>query len=251
MITQNPSRITSKLRNRMPSAVGRGRGATSTSAFWATMAEVLPRFLPVLLAGLAVAVQVALGAFALALVGGLALALLTRSPIRLLRAPAWGYVELIRGTPALTQLFILYFGLSEIGLSLSPMTAAIAGLGANGAAYLANVYRAGIDAVDRGQREAALSLGLTPFAVLVEVVLPQAVRIMIPPFCNHAIQLLKDTSLVSAVAAPEIMFRARGLVMETYLSMHVYLLVAVIYLACTIPLAHLAARIERRLGQGR
>jgi His/Glu/Gln/Arg/opine family amino acid ABC transporter permease subunit len=215
------------------------------------MADVLPRFLPVLLEGLLVAAQVALGAFALALVAGLLLALLTRSPVRLLRAPAWAYIELIRGTPALTQLFILYFGLSEIGLSLSPMTAAVTGLGANGAAYLAHVYRAGIDAVDRGQREAALSLGMTPAAVLLEVVLPQAVRVMVPPFCNHAIQLLKDTSLVSAVAAPEIMFRARSLVMETYLSMHVYLLVAAIYLACTIPLAHLSARIERRLARSR
>jgi His/Glu/Gln/Arg/opine family amino acid ABC transporter permease subunit len=215
------------------------------------MAEMLPRFLPVLLEGLLVAVEVAIGAFMVALVAGLLLALLTRSTVRLLRAPAWVYIELVRGTPALTQLFILYFGLSEIGLSMSPMTAAIVGLGANGAAYLAHVYRAGIDAVDRGQREAALSLGMTPRTVLTDVILPQAVRIMIPPFCNHAIQLLKDTSLVSAVAAPEIMFRARGLVMETYLSMHVYLLVAVIYLACTIPMAHLAARIERRLGRGR
>ena len=92
---------------------------------------------------------------------------------------------------------------------------------------------------------------MTPAAVLLEVVLPQAVRVMIPPFCNHAIQLLKDTSLVSAVAAPEIMFRARSLVMETYLSMHVYLLVAAIYLACTIPLAHLSAHIERRLARSR
>ena len=120
-------------------------GGTSTVAFWATMAEMLPRFLPVLLEGLLVAVEVAVGAFAVALVIGLVLALLTRSPLRAVRAPAWGYIELIRGTPALTQLFILYFGLSEIGLSLSPMTAAITGLGANGAAYLAHVYRAGID----------------------------------------------------------------------------------------------------------
>jgi His/Glu/Gln/Arg/opine family amino acid ABC transporter permease subunit len=214
------------------------------------MAEMLPRFLPVLLEGLLVALQVAIGAFAVALAAGLLLALFTRSTVRLLRAPAWAYIELVRGTPALTQLFILYFGLSEIGLSMSPMTAAIVGLGANGAAYLAHVYRAGIDAVDRGQREAALSLGMTPRTVLTYVILPQAVRIMIPPFCNHAIQLLKDTSLVSAVAAPEIMFRARNLVMETYLSMHVYLLVAAIYLACTIPLAHLSARLERRLGRG-
>ena len=86
--------------------------------------------------------------------------------------------------------------------------------------------------------------------VLLDVVLPQAVRIMMPPFCNYAIQLLKDTSLVSAVAAPEIMFRARNLVMETYLSMQIYLLVAVIYLAISIPSAHLAARLRAAAGAG-
>ena len=204
-----------------------------------------------LLAGFWISVQVALGAFAVALAGGLALALLAASPLRLLRVPAWAYIELMRGTPALTQLFIIYFGLADLGLGMPPMAAAIVGLGMNGSAYLSQVYRAGLEAVDRGQREAALSLGMVPAVVLQDVVLPQAVRIMVPPFCNYAIQLLKDTSLVSAVAAPEIMFRARNLVMETYLSMHVYLLVAAIYLAASIPLAHLAARLERHLGRGR
>ena len=207
--------------------------------FWAKLVEVGPHFLPVLLAGFWISVQVALGALTVALAGGLVLALLATSPLRLLRAPAWAYIELMRGTPALTQLFIIYFGLADLGL------------GMNGSAYLSQVYRAGLEAVDRGQREAALSLGMVPAIVLQDVVLPQAVRIMVPPFCNYAIQLLKDTSLVSAVAAPEIMFRARNLVMETYLSMHVYLLVAAIYLAASIPLAHLAARLELRLGRGR
>jgi polar amino acid transport system permease protein/cystine transport system permease protein len=220
-------------------------------AFWAKLVEVCPHFLPVLLAGFWISVQVAFGAFVLALAGGLALALLAASPLPVLRVPAWAYIEVMRGTPALTQLFIIYFGLADLGLGMPPMAAAIVGLGMNGSAYLSQVYRAGLEAVDRGQREAALSLGMAPAIVLQDVVLPQAVRVMVPPFCNYAIQLLKDTSLVSAVAAPEIMFRARNLVMETYLSMQVYLLVAAIYLAASIPLAHLAARLERHLSRGR
>jgi His/Glu/Gln/Arg/opine family amino acid ABC transporter permease subunit len=215
--------------------------------FWETMVTVFPRFMPVLLEGALVAVEVAAGALLFALAGGLVLALATLAPLRILRIIGRSYIELMRGTPALTQLFIIYFGLADIGLGMPPMAAAIVGLGANGAAYLAEVFRAGISAVHRGQNEAALSLGLPPIDVMRFVVLPQATRIMVPPFCNYAIQLLKDTSLVSSVAAPEIMFRARNLVMDTYLSMHVYVLAAAIYLAISIPLSHLASRLQRNL----
>src|SRR5690349_6685252 len=148
--------------------------------FWHTMIEVFPRFMPVLLEGAVVAVEVAAGALIVALAGGLILALATLASIRPLRVLARTYIELIRGTPALTQLFIIYFGLADIGLGMPPLAAAIVGLGGNGAAYLAEVYRAGILAIHRGQSEAALSLGLTPFDVMRFVVLPQAVRIMLP-----------------------------------------------------------------------
>ncbi len=211
------------------------------------MVEVFPKFVPILLAGAFVAAQVAAGALLLALAGGLLLALATLAPVRVVRIIGRAYIEIMRGTPALTQLFIIYFGLSDIGLSLPPMAAAIVGLGANGAAYLSEVFRAGIFAIHQGQNEAALSLGMTPFDVMRYVVLPQATRIMVPPFCNYAIQLLKDTSLISSVAAPEIMFRARNLVMETYLSMHIYLLVAGIYLSISIPLSVMASHLQRKL----
>jgi His/Glu/Gln/Arg/opine family amino acid ABC transporter permease subunit len=217
--------------------------------FWAKLVEVLPDFLPVLLEGFLVSLQVASGSFALAMVLGLVLAVAAGSSLRAIRWAAIGYIELFRGTPALTQLFIIYFGLAEIGLGMPPMAAAIVGLGANGAAYLSQVYRAGIEAVERGQREAALTIGLRPAQAMRYVVLPQAFRVMVPAFCNQGIQLLKDTTLVSSVAAPEIMFRARNLVMETYLSMQVYLLVAVIYLAVGIPLGLASRRLERRLAR--
>ena len=213
--------------------------------FWEILIRETPNFLPVLLEGAVVALEVAAGAVGIAIIGGLLLAVMLRSTFRPARVVARSYVELMRGTPALTQLFIIYFGLADIGLGLPPLAAAIVGLGANGAAYLAEVFRAGISAIHRGQTEAALSLGLPPLEVMRFVVLPQAIRIMLPAFCNYAVQLLKDTTLASSVAAPEIMFRARNLVMETYLSMQIYLLVACIYLAMSIPLSHLASRLQR------
>jgi len=213
--------------------------------FWEILIREIPYFLPVLLQGAVVAVEVAAGALCLALVGGLVLAVMLLSPIAPVKIAARSYVELMRGTPALTQLFIIYFGLADIGLGMPPLAAAIVGLGANGAAYLSEVFRAGISAIHRGQTEAALSLGLPPLEVMRFVVLPQAIRIMLPAFCNYAVQLLKDTTLASSVAAPEIMFRARNLVMETYLNMQIYLLVACIYLTMSIPLSHLASRLQR------
>jgi His/Glu/Gln/Arg/opine family amino acid ABC transporter permease subunit len=215
-------------------------------SFWDILVRTAPHFLPILLEGAVVALEVAAGALCLALAGGLLLALMLLAPLPPLRWLARSYVELMRGTPALTQLFIIYFGLADVGLSLPPLAAAIVGLGMNGAAYLSEVFRAGIAAIHRGQTEAALSLGLPPADVLRFVTLPQAVRIMLPAFCNYAVQLLKDTTLASSVAAPEIMLRARNLVMETYLSMQIYLLVACIYLAMSIPLSHLAARLQNR-----
>ena len=215
--------------------------------FWDVLVRVTPSFLPVLLDGALVAFEIAVGAMLVALAGGLVLALVMQTPFRPL---ARSYVELMRGTPALTQLFIIYFGLADVGLGMPPLPAAIVGLGANGAAYLAEIFRAGITAVHRGQSEAALSLGIPPDQVMRYVILPQAVGLMLPPLCNYAVQLLKDTTLASSVAAPEIMFRARNLVMETYLSMQVYLLVACIYLSLSIPLSHLAARLQASANRG-
>jgi His/Glu/Gln/Arg/opine family amino acid ABC transporter permease subunit len=202
-------------------------------------------FLRVLLGGAATTIEVACGALAVALVFGLAVALLRLSRWRICRLAAISYIEVVRGTPALVQLFVIYFGLPDIGLHPQPMTAAIMGLGINGAAYLAEVYRAGIKAIHAGQVEAALSLGMMPTQAMRYVILPQALRIMIPPITNFAVVLIKDTALVSVVAAPEIMFFARNLVTETFQSMQVYLLAGCIYLCMTVPMGRLVASLER------
>ncbi|MBX6323776.1 MAG: amino acid ABC transporter permease [Rhodospirillaceae bacterium] len=191
-------------------------------------------------------VEVAAGALVIALALGLLVALLRVSAVKPLRWLGLVYTDIIRGTPALAQLFIIYFGLSDIGIEFDPITAAVVGLGMNGAAYVGEIYRAGIQAIGRGQIEAALSLGMTPARTMRFIVLPQAVRLMLPPLTNYAISLVKDTAIISAIAAPEIAFEARRLVQETFLSNQVYLLAALIYLAITIPMSRLAKRLERR-----
>lgn len=203
-------------------------------------------FLTTLLGGWPETVIVAAVSLVFALVFGLFVALMRISRWRLLRWFAIAYIEFLRGTPALVQLFVIYFGLPDIGLSPTPFQAAIIGLGLNGAAYLAEIYRAGIESIHRGQMEAALSLGLTPANAMRYIVLPQAVRTMLPPITNFAIVLLKDTSIVFAVGVVEIMALARNLVTETLHSAAVYLIAGAIYLCMTIPMARLAARLERQ-----
>jgi polar amino acid transport system permease protein/cystine transport system permease protein len=160
-------------------------------------------------------------------------------------------VDVFRAVPVLTQLFIIYFGLAELGARLDPIPAAIIGFGINGGAYLTEVFRAGIEAVHRGQSEAALAIGMTPAQALRVIVLPQAMRVVVPPLGNFAIGLLKDTSVASSVAAPELSFRAHMLVDQTYLSTQIYLTVAALYLAMSLPLARLVRVIERRMARSR
>ncbi|HTO81737.1 MAG TPA: amino acid ABC transporter permease [Methylomirabilota bacterium] len=202
-------------------------------------------FLTTLLGGWPETAGVAAASLVFALIVGLFIALLRLSRWRLLRFPAVAYVEFFRGTPALVQLFVIYFGLPDTGFQPSPLQAAIVGLGLNGAAYLSEIYRAGIESIHRGQMEASLSLGMTPASAMRYIILPQAIRTMLPPITNFAIVLLKDTAIIFAVGVVEIMALARNLVTETLQSAVVYLIAGAIYLCMTIPMARFAARLER------
>ncbi len=216
--------------------------------FWSKMWDWLPEILPVLLHATLMTVKVTLGALIVALVLGLFVAVARISPFKIVRYAATVYTDVMRGTPALVQLFIIYFGLSEIGIEFGPVSAAIVGLGMNGAAYVGEIYRAGIESLHRGQMEAALSLGMTPTGAMRWIILPQAIRLMLPPLCNYAILLVKDTAIISTIAAPEIMFEARRKVQATFmhsLSGQIYLLSAIFYLALTLPLSQVAKRLER------
>jgi His/Glu/Gln/Arg/opine family amino acid ABC transporter permease subunit len=214
-------------------------------SFWEVLNQRGWYFITTLIGGWPATVSVAAGSLVFALVFGLIVALLRMSRWRIVRIPAVAYIEFFRGTPALVQLFVIYFGLPDIGIEPSPLQAAIIGLGLNGAAYLAEIYRAGIESIHRGQMEAALSLGMTPARAMQYIVLPQAIRTMLPPITNFAIVLLKDTAIIFAIGVVEIMALARNLVTETLQSAVIYLLAGAVYLCMTIPMARIAARLER------
>ncbi|MFI5015150.1 MAG: amino acid ABC transporter permease [Hyphomicrobiales bacterium] len=214
---------------------------------WLTVWDLLP----ILLLGAVTTVEVTAGGFVLAALIGLIFAVLQRLDWHPLRVAIAIYVDVFRAVPVLTQLFIIYFGLTEIGIRLDPLPSAIVGFGINGGAYLTEVFRAGIESIHRGQMEAAQMLGMTRLKALRIVILPQAVRVVLPPLGNFAIGLLKDTALASAVAAPELMFRARTLVDKTFLATQIFVTAAAIYLAMSLPLGYLTRQAEARLSRGR
>lgn len=215
-------------------------------------APVFERFvgvLPVLLGGVGVAVSIALGAFVLAALLGTALAVLrTFAQTAVVGALIGAYTEWQRNVPGIAHLFILYFGLPALGLRLPPVAAAIIGLGLVSAAAVCDILTAALRSLHAGQREAALAAGLTPWQTLRLVLLPQAMRISAPAFGNCTCQLLKDTSIASAIAAPEIMFFARNLVTATFDTTLIYLAVIGLYALLLAPVGLLFAWWNRHEG---
>ena len=211
--------------------------------------DIFTDSLPELLVAAGGTLRMTAFAFLFAALLGLALAIL-RLAGGLTGRLAFLYIEIVRGMPALALLFLIYFGLS-LGLVLNSFVAAVVAFGLNGAAYLAEVYRAGIQAVDPGQREAAQMLGLRRSQVMYEITLPQAVPVVLPPMCNYLVSLLKDTSIASLIAAPELMLRSRDLAGTYYLPMEFYLLAGAMYLIMAWPMMHGARRLERRFTRGR
>ncbi|MBI4677628.1 MAG: ABC transporter permease subunit [Elusimicrobia bacterium] len=215
-------------------------GNVSTLREWRT-------FLPLLLEGAVVTVEISFLSMALAIALGLALALAKLFGVTPVRWASTAYIEVFRGTPLLIQLYMIYYGLPNLGIRLSSFEAAVMGLGLNYAAYEAENYRAGIQAIPEGQMEAALSLGMTRWQALRRVVLPQAVRIVIPPISNDFIALFKDSSLVSVITMVELTKVYGMLATTTYDYMGLGLMTAAIYLALSYPASLAAKFIERKL----
>lgn len=185
--------------------------------------------------------------FALAVVIGVLLALGKLSRIRLIRGFCAAYIEIARGVPALAVLFLIYFGLVPLGIVLDAFVAGFIGLGMSAGGYIAEVFRAGIQAVHKGQREAALATGMTPAMSFRYIILPQAVRIILPPLLNMLIILLKDTSICSLISTPELMLRAKDLAMMSFLPMHLFLLAGLIYFLLAWPLSLVTRRVEAHM----
>ena len=218
--------------------------------FLAVYAENWDSWWPQIAAATGNTVLLTVCSFALAVVIGLLLALGKLSPVRVVRAFCTAYIEIARGVPALAILFLLYFGLVPLGIVLDAFVAGFVGLGLSAGGYIAEVFRAGIEAVHKGQREAALAVGMTPATSFRYIVLPQAMRIVLPPMLNMLILLLKDTSICSLISTPELMLRAKDLAMMSFLPMHLFVLAAVIYFLMAWPMSLLTRRVEARMRRG-
>jgi polar amino acid transport system permease protein len=214
-------------------------------AFWRDTTE----FLPILMSGVALTIIVTLGSLVLSTMLGLVWALMRVSGIGFLTGLSAGVINVIRGIPIIVLLFYLYFVMPEFGLTLTALQAAILGLGIAYSAYQAENFRAGIEAIDKGQIEAAQAIGMSWWLTMRRVVLPQAVRIVLPPYGNVMIMMLKDSSQASTITVAELALQGKLIASSTFKNTSVFTLVALMYLTMSIPLILLVRHFEKRAGQ--
>ncbi|MCA9863923.1 MAG: ectoine/hydroxyectoine ABC transporter permease subunit EhuD [Thermomicrobiales bacterium] len=201
--------------------------------------------LPALLEGLKITVELTFIVLAISLVLGVIVALCRLSKNRVLSAVTGFYVDFMRSTPLLVQLIYIYFVLPTIGIRLDPFVAGVVGLSLNYSAYLSEVYRSGIQAIPRGQLDAAAALGMRPSLTMRRIVLPQAIRIVIPPLGNYFVSLFKDTSLVSVLTLQELLFSGQIIISRTYDYFTIYTMVLLLYFLVCYPSLMLVRHLEK------
>lgn len=209
---------------------------------WAFAWEILPELLgtlDVVLAAVAVGTMIALTL-------GLGWALLRRSPVWVVRTTAHGIVEVIRSTPLLIQLYILFFVAPDLGITLSPLVTGMVGLGLHYSCYMAEVYRAGIEAVPRGQWDAAVALGMSRSRTWRAVILPQAIPRVVPALGNYVIAMFKDTPLLAAISVAELLKTSKQLGAEHFRYLEPLTLVGLIFLALSLAASGLVRLLEKR-----
>ncbi len=212
------------------------------------LSERIQEYLPLLVTGLWQTVAVTLISLVLASALGLMWALMRSSGNRWLSLPARYIVEFLRGIPILVVLFYIYFVMPEVGLDLTAFQAGVMGLALTYSCYIGETFRGGIEAVDRGQIEAAKSIGMKHGKMMRRIVVPQAFRIALPPYGNNMVMLLKDSSQVSVISVAELTMQGKMLASSTFDNMTVFTMVAALYLCLTIPLNFLMRRVELKMG---
>jgi polar amino acid transport system permease protein len=205
-------------------------------------------FLPILMHGVALTIIVTLGSLLLSTLLGLIWAFMRVSGIAPLSWASAAIINLIRGIPIIVLLFYLYFVMPDLGITLTALQAAILGLGIAYSAYQAENFRAGIEAIDKGQVEAAQAIGMGWWLTMRRVVLPQAVRIVLPPYGNIMIMMLKDSSQASTITVAELALQGKLIASSTFKNTSVFTLVALMYLTMSIPLILLVRHFEKRAG---
>lgn len=213
---------------------------------WSLVTDNLDR----LFQGLAILVVIAVVAYIIAMALGLVLMLMRRSAFPLLRWPAAVVVEVLRGIPLFLFLFLVYYGAPQVSsLVLSPFVAAVTALALTGAAYASEIYRGAITGVDDGQFEASDALGLSPLQRMRDVILPQAVRIAVPPALNLLIALLKGATFVSVIGVADMFYVSRDISLQFFAPFELYTFSGAVIIAVTLSVAGAAALLERRLNR--
>lgn len=205
-------------------------------------------YLPMLLQGALTTIYITATALVIATVLGLFWALLRVSGIAPLAHASRVLTNVIRGIPIIVVLFYMYFVIPEIGISLSAFQAGSLGLGIAYSSYMAEVFRAGIDAVDVGQFEAAQSIGMSRTKLMRRVVLPQALRMALPPYGNNVVMMLKDSSQTAVITVVELSMQSKLIAAATFKSSTIFTLVALMYLAMSLPMMFAIGRLEKRMG---
>jgi len=210
---------------------------------------VVDSFWPLLYAGLVFTIPLTIMSFTLGLALAFLVALIRLFGPKPLVAVVRFYVWLIRGTPLLVQLFVIFYGLPSVGIVLDPLPAALIGFTLNVGAYNSEVIRGAIESISKGQWEAAYSLSMTRWQAVRRTILPQATRVAVPPLANSVISLVKDTSLAAVLTVPEIFQAAQRIAAVTYEPLILYLEAAFIYLIISTVLSWAQQRMEKRFGK--
>lgn len=206
--------------------------------------------LPLLIVGAGITIQITAISVGLGLIIGMFVGIARICNIKVLRALAAIYIDFLRGTPLLVQIFLIYFALPMVvGQRVDPFVAAITACGINSGAYIAEIFRAGIQAIDAGQMEAGRSLGMSWVQTMRYIIVPQAFKNIVPPLGNEFIALLKDSSLVSVIGFEELTRRGQLIIARTYGSLEIWITVALIYLVMTLTISRLVSYMEKRLAK--
>ncbi|WP_113911463.1 amino acid ABC transporter permease [Roseovarius dicentrarchi] len=203
--------------------------------------------IPYLLKGVPYTLMISFGGLAIGFLIGILFGLMRISPTAWLRVPAIAYIEVFRGTPVLVQVLFIFYGLPQLlGSPIDALTAGIAAIAVNSGAYISEVVRGGVQSIERGQREAGVSLGLTRAQTFRYIIWPQGFRRMIPALGNQAIISIKDTSLFAVIGVGELVRQGQIYIATTFNALEVYLMVALMYLAITLTLSVCLRLLERK-----
>lgn len=204
------------------------------------------RFMPGLLDSCIIVLELTVVTVLLSWACGLFAALGKSSNYKILKYPCSFYIWIIRGTPTLIQIYIVYFGLPQIGLKISPFVGGVLALGINSGAYVAEIVRSGLMAIPKGQMESALALGMSYAKAMRRIILPQVVRIVLPPVTNEGITMLKNTSLLSTITVMELTLRTQVVIARTFRPFEFYIIAAILYLMMTTILSHFSDKLEKK-----